>query len=152
MDVRRSNEGPEHLYAVVFTGGEDPIRGLEDFARTEGLASGTLTAVGTFRRAVVGIAAGRCGEFERFPVEAPCDVVVLVGTIAGAPGRPELCLRTVLGTSGGRALAGRLLEAEVSSILEVVVSDDPPRPKVRNASRLPAAYHPCLSVVRRRAP
>jgi len=132
MEVRRINGGPERVYTVVFADGEDPIHGLEAFARAEGMAHGTLTAIGTLRRAVVGVCDGRRQGYDRIPVERAVDVVLLVGDIDDTAGRPELRLRTVLGTRGGQVVAGHLLEAEVRSILEVTVSQGAPKKKPRH--------------------
>jgi hypothetical protein len=54
MQVRRIKDGPERIYAVVFQTGDDPIEGLKTVARDEGLAGSSVTAIGAFRRAVLG--------------------------------------------------------------------------------------------------
>jgi predicted DNA-binding protein with PD1-like motif len=125
MQVRRIKDGPERIYAVVFQTGDDPIEGLKAAARDEGLKGSSLTAIGAFRRAVLGFFDFDRRDYDRIPVESQCEVVSLIGNIAEAPDGPGLHLHAVLGRCDGQAVAGHLLEAEVHPTLEVMLIESP---------------------------
>jgi uncharacterized protein len=125
MQVRRIKDGPERIYAVVFQTGDDPIEGLKTVARDEGLAGSSITAIGAFRRAVLGFFDFDRRDYHRIPVEQQCEVVSLLGNIAEGPDGPGLHLHAVIGKRDGQAVAGHLLEAEVHPTLEVIVIESP---------------------------
>ncbi|PWC35958.1 PPC domain-containing DNA-binding protein [Azospirillum sp. TSO35-2] len=125
MQVKRIKDGPERIYAVVFQTGDDPIEGLKAVARDEGLAGSSLTAIGAFRRAVLGFFDFDRKDYDRIPVEGQCEVVSLIGNIAESPDGPGLHLHAVLGKRDGQAVAGHLLEAEVHPTLEVMLLESP---------------------------
>jgi hypothetical protein len=125
MQVRQIKNGPERIYAVVFQTGDDPIGGLKSVARDEGLGGSSITAIGAFRRAMLGFFDFDRKDYHRIPVEEQCEVVSLLGNIAEAPDGPGLHLHAVLGKRDGQAMAGHLLEAEVHPTLEVMVIESP---------------------------
>jgi uncharacterized protein len=125
MDVKRIQDGPERIYAITFSAGEDPMAGLQELARRRELTASSLTAIGAFQRAVLGFFDYDCKEYERIPVEEQCEVVSLLGNIALTDGEPSLHIHAVLGVRGGRAVAGHLLEATVRPTLEVMLTETP---------------------------
>jgi predicted DNA-binding protein with PD1-like motif len=125
MDVKRIQDGPERIYAIRFSTGEDPMAGLQELARRRELTASSLTAIGAFERAVLGFFDYDRKEYERIPVEEQCEVVSLLGNIALTDGEPSLHIHTVLGVRGGRAVAGHLLEATVRPTLEIMLTETP---------------------------
>jgi uncharacterized protein len=125
MDVKRIQDGPERIYAITFSAGEDPMAGLQELARRRELTASSLTAIGAFQRAVLGFFDYDSKEYERIPVDEQCEVVSLLGNIALTDGEPSLHIHAVLGVRGGRAVAGHLLEATVRPTLEVMLTETP---------------------------
>jgi uncharacterized protein len=125
MQLRQIKDGSERIYTVVFQTGDDPIQGLKNLTRDEGLGGSSITAIGAFRRAVLGFFDFDRKDYQRIPVEEQCEVVSLLGNIAEAPDGPGLHLHAVLGKRDGQAVAGHLLEAEVHPTLEVMVNESP---------------------------
>ncbi|MBP2303545.1 PPC domain-containing DNA-binding protein [Azospirillum picis] len=129
MQVKRIKEGGadggQRVFAVVFQTGDDPIAGLKAVARDEGLAASSLTAIGAFRRGVLGFFDFDRKDYHRIPVEEQCEVVSLIGNVTAGPDGPGLHLHAVLGRRDGQAVAGHLLEAEVHPTLEVMLTESP---------------------------
>ena len=67
MDVKRIQNGPERIYAITFSTGEDPMAGLQELARREGVTASSLTAIGAFERAVLGFFDYDRKEMSGFP-------------------------------------------------------------------------------------
>jgi predicted DNA-binding protein with PD1-like motif len=125
MEVRKLKDGTERVFAVVFQTGEDPMAGLVELARREDFNASSFTAIGAFRRAVLGFFEFERRDYKRIPVEEQSEVVSLTGNIALVDGKPSLHVHATLGRPDGSAVVGHLLEAEVRPTLEVMLTELP---------------------------
>jgi predicted DNA-binding protein with PD1-like motif len=125
MDIRTLKDGDEKVYAVIFATGEDPMAGLRKLAGRKAFNAASLTAIGAFRRAVLGFFDLDRKDYRRIPVDEQCEVVSLTGNIALKDGEPGLHIHATLGRSDGSAVVGHLLEAEVRPTLEVILTELP---------------------------
>ena len=112
-------------WAVVLETGDEVVSCLLEFARTQGLGAARLTAIGAFRRAVLGYFDWERKDYRCNPVERQVEVVSLIGDIALKDDAPQLHMHAVLGEADGRALGGHLLEGHVRPTLEVMVTETP---------------------------
>jgi uncharacterized protein len=112
-------------YVVVCDPGDEAVAALEQFARAERLEASQLTAVGAFERATVGWFDRAARQYRRIPVDEQCEVLSLLGDIAEGPDGPSLHAHVVLGLADGTTRGGHLLEGQVFSTLEVVVTETP---------------------------
>ncbi len=123
-----TSDGPTRVFAVVFEPGDEPVSGLERFARHERVDAARITAVGAFERATVGWFDLDARDYRRIEVTEQVELLSLVGdiTLAGLTGEePRIHAHVVLGRSTGQAIGGHLLEASVRPTLEVLVTDTP---------------------------
>jgi uncharacterized protein len=119
---------PPRMFAVVFEPGDEPVAGLEAFAREAGVDAARLTAIGAFEHAVVGWFDLDARNYRRIEVSEQVELLSLVGdiTLADPTGsEPRIHAHVVLGRRDGSTVGGHLLEARVRPTLEVVVSDAP---------------------------
>lgn len=118
--------GGQKTYALVFDEGDEVISTLTGFAKENGLAAASFTALGAFGAATLGYFDMDRKEYERIPVHEQVEVLSLVGTVAPKEdGEPQVHAHVVLGTSDGTARGGHLLEARVRPTLEVVLTGSP---------------------------
>jgi uncharacterized protein len=123
--------GGLRTYAVVFEAGDDPVAGLRAFARGEAVAGAALTAIGAFRRVVIGWFDLDRRDYARIELDEQVEVLSLVGDITGGAtaeslqSEPTVHAHAVLGRRDGAAVGGHLLEAVVRPTLEVVVTETP---------------------------
>ncbi|MGY1845792.1 MULTISPECIES: PPC domain-containing DNA-binding protein [unclassified Blastococcus] len=116
----------ERTYVVILDEGDEAVAALTSFAREEQLSAAQVTAVGAFRRAVVGWFDRQTSDYRRVTVGQQCEVLSLIGDVAlGTDGNPALHLHAVLGLPDATTRGGHLLEGEVWPTLEVVVRESP---------------------------
>ena len=125
MKAKLLNEAKQKTYALIFDKGDDPVAGLSDFAKREGLSGSQFTAIGAFRRAALGYFDWETKAYDKIPVEEQAEVVSLMGDIATKEGEPQVHAHVVLGMRDGTTRGGHLLEAEVRPTLEVVLTESP---------------------------
>jgi uncharacterized protein len=115
----------EKTWAVVFDTDDEVVHGLTGFAKAQGIGAGHLTAIGAFRRAVLGYFDWQTKQYRTIPVDEQVEVVSLVGDIALRDGESSLHAHAVLGKADGSVVGGHLLQGHVRPTLEVVVVESP---------------------------
>ena len=118
-------EGSLRTFAVVFGAGDDPIAGLETFAREHHVSGAQLTGIGAFSRVTVGYFDWQQKDYVKIPFDEQVEVLALTGNIGRKEGDPALHIHVVLGTAEGHARGGHLLAAVVRPTLEVIVTETP---------------------------
>jgi uncharacterized protein len=114
-------------YVVVGDPGDEAVTGLAEFARSEGLAAGAITAVGAFEHATVGWFDRAAKEYRRIWVDEQCELLSLIGTVAAGEEGPIVHMHVVLGLPDGSTRGGHLLEGRVFPTLEAIVTETPAR-------------------------
>lgn len=125
MKAKLLNADPPVTYAVALDSGEEAVKALNAFVREKEIASGSLTAIGGFERAVVGYFEWDKKSYRKIPVEEQVEVLSLIGDVATTDGVPGLHVHAVLGRSDGSVIGGHLLEAFVRPTLEVIIIEPP---------------------------
>lgn len=120
-----SADAGSETFVVVLDPGDEAVAALSAFGREHGLEAAQVTAVGAFERAVVGWFDRERKEYRHLPVDEQCEVLSLVGDIAGSDKGPQLHLHAVLGLSDGSTRGGHLLEGHVWPTLEVIIREAP---------------------------
>ncbi len=126
MRSKLVNAGPQRMFVVVLSTGDEAFASLKRFIREQRLGAAQITAIGALSDAVLGYFDWARKEYKRIPVKEQVEVVSLIGDVALDPqGEPALHAHVVLGRSDGSALGGHLLEAHVRPTLEVVINEAP---------------------------
>jgi predicted DNA-binding protein with PD1-like motif len=116
----------ERTFAVIFDKDDEARNGLTSFAREHNANAAQFTAVGGFRRAVLGYFDRERKTYLQIPIEEQVELLSCVGDIAVKPdGSPEVHAHVVVGRSDGTTRGGHLLEAYVWPTMEVIVRDVP---------------------------
>ncbi len=111
--------------ALVFEAGEEPMRGLLDFAKRERLTSGHFTAIGAFEDVTLGYFDWSQKDYVRVAIGEQVEVLSLVGDVALEGAMPKVHAHVVVGKRDGTAHGGHLLEARVRPTLEVILIQPP---------------------------
>jgi hypothetical protein len=119
------NADPPVTYAVALQTGDDAVKCLIDFVRAQEIEAASLTAIGAFRRAVLGYFQWDSKQYKKVPVDEQVEVLSLIGDVAVAEGQPTLHIHAVLGKSDGSVVGGHLLSGEARPTLEVIVTQAP---------------------------
>jgi hypothetical protein len=115
----------QRTLAVAFEPGENPIAGLEEVAKKEGLSGAHFTAIGAFESVTLGFFDLARRDYRRIALDEQCEVVSLVGNVARHGDAPKIHCHAVVARADGAALGGHLLEARVQPTLEVVITESP---------------------------
>ena len=114
------------VYALVFAAGDEFTAGLTQFAGDYGIHAASLTAIGALERCTIGWLDWETKKYVPIPVNEQCEVASLIGDLGrGDDGKPAFHAHMVVGTKGGVAHAGHVLEAWVRPTLEVIVTETP---------------------------
>jgi len=89
------------------------IATLAEFCREEGVQVGWISAIGTFRRAVLGYFDQQKKEYQRIPVNEETEIVSCQGNISLKDGRPFVHLHALISGPDGVSWAGHLFEGTV---------------------------------------
>jgi uncharacterized protein len=112
-------------YAVVLDTDDEVIGELGKFVREQEVEAAAITAIGAFRRAVLGYFQWETKQYKKIPVDEQVEVLSLIGDVAVADQGPTLHLHTVLGKADGSVVVGHLIEARVRPTLEVILTQAP---------------------------
>jgi uncharacterized protein len=125
MRSKLLNVDPPVTYAVVLDTGDEAMAELGKFIRENEVEAASLTAIGAFRRALLGYFDWEIKEYRKIAVEEQVEVLSLLGDVAVAEEGPTLHLHAVLGKADGSVVGGHLLEGHVRPTLEVIVIQPP---------------------------
>ena len=125
MRSKLLNADPPITYAVVLDTGDEVAGALGKFVRDHEVEAASVTAIGAFRRAVLGYFQWETKQYRQIPVEEQVEVLSLIGDVAVAEQGPTLHLHAVLGKADGSVVGGHLLEAHVRPTLEIIMIQPP---------------------------
>jgi uncharacterized protein len=125
MRSKLLNVDPPVTYAVVLDTGDEAIANLGEFIRKNEVEAASLTAIGAFRRALLGYFDWQTKEYKKIAVEEQVEVLSLLGDVAVAEEGPTLHVHAVLGKADGSVVGGHLLEGHVRPTLEVILIQPP---------------------------
>ena len=113
MHFKLLNADPPVTYAVVLDTADEVVDTLGRFVREQEVEAASVTAIGAFRRALLGYFQWDTKEYKKISVEEQVEVLSLLGDVAVGDQGPTLHLHAVLGKSDGSVVGGHLLEADV---------------------------------------
>src|SRR5215472_18858817 len=113
MRSKLLNVDPPVTYAVVLDTGDEGMAELAQFMRDKEVEAASLTAIGAFRRALLGYFDWQTKEYKKIAVEEQVEVLSLLGDVAVAEEGPALHVHAVLGKADGSVVGGHLLEGYV---------------------------------------
>ncbi len=125
MKWRCVNEGREKTFVLIFDQDDEPLQSLNEFAADQKITAGRFTAIGAFRKVVIGYFDTELRQYRKIPLEEQVEVLSMMGDIAYKDSDPVVHAHVVLGRSDGTVRGGHLLEACVRPTLEVVVVQSP---------------------------
>ena len=102
-------EGQRRL-AIVFSSGEEMVRGLTDMARAQQISNAHFTGIGALRAGILGYFDVTRREYRRFGIDEQVEVLSLTGNIALEGEQPKVHAHIVVGRFNGSTLGGHLLE------------------------------------------
>lgn len=125
MHSKLLNADPPVTYAVVLDTGDEVVSELSKFVRDQEVEAASVTAIGAFRRALLGYFRWEKKQYKQIAVEQQVEVLSLLGDVAVGDQGPTLHLHAVLGKADGSVVGGHLLEAHVRPTLEVILVQPP---------------------------
>jgi uncharacterized protein len=116
----------QRTFVVVLGTGEEVMRQLSMFAKSQNIVAAQLTAIGALRDAELAYFDWEKKDYQSIPVREQVEVASLIGDVASAPsGEPSLHIHLVVARRDGTALAGHLTRAYVRPTLEVIINESP---------------------------
>ncbi len=125
MKSKLINDNGQKTYVLIYETGDEVLTELKKFAEENDLKDSHFTAIGAFRKVVLGYFDVDKKDYLKNEINEQVEVVSLTGNISKFNGKPKIHIHTVVGNRNGNALGGHLLEAEVRPTLEVVLNESP---------------------------
>jgi uncharacterized protein len=125
MKSRLINSAAEKTYVVVFEEGDEPVRGLLQFAGQKGLGASRFTSIGGFSEVTLGYFDLEKKNYIPIRLREQVEVVALTGNISLDDGKPKVHAHVVVAKRDGTAHGGHFLEARVCPTLEVLLVESP---------------------------
>lgn len=121
-----SDPNGERTFAVVLDKDDEAKTSLSSFASEHNALASQFTAIGGFRRAVLGYFDRDQKTYVEIPIEEQVELLSCIGDVAvKQDGSPEIHAHVVVGARDGSTRGGHLLEAYVWPTMEVIVRDVP---------------------------
>jgi uncharacterized protein len=94
MHSKLLNADPPVTYAVVLDTGDEVVSELSKFVRDQEVEAASVTAIGAFRRALLGYFQWETKQYKQIAVEQQVEVLSLLGDVAWAiRAQPCICMR-----------------------------------------------------------
>jgi hypothetical protein len=114
------------IYLVRLDRGEEVISCLRQFTDAYRIGFGVLRATGALERVTLGHYDPETSSYRRQELTEPVEVLTLSGDVAkGEDGAPSVHAHIAVARSDYSTRGGRLLEATVGPVLEVIVETAP---------------------------
>lgn len=119
--------GAPGTYVVVLDTGDSVLDELAGFARSAGIGTASVTAIGGLSGGTLAYFDIEKKQYQDIPVDEQVEVLSLTGVVAaGDTGEPQMHLHAVLGRHDGTTRGGHLRSGLVRPTLEVMVTESPP--------------------------
>jgi hypothetical protein len=115
----------EKTWALVFAIGDEPMSGLENFAKEHKLSAARFTAIGAFERVMLAYFDWEKKEYRELPINEQVEVLTMTGDISLKDGHPKVHAHLIVGRSDGTTRGGHLKKASVRPTLEVMLTESP---------------------------
>jgi predicted DNA-binding protein with PD1-like motif len=125
MKSKLINDNGQKTYVLIYETGNEVLTELKKFAEENNLNDSHFTAIGAFRKVILGYFDLDKKDYLKNEVNEQVEVVSLTGNISRFNGKPKIHIHVVVGKKDGNALGGHLLKAEVRPTLEVVLTESP---------------------------
>jgi predicted DNA-binding protein with PD1-like motif len=124
-DAALLNSGEVPAYLLVFHTGQEPMKGLQAFAKKHDLVAGHLTGIGALSGAVIGYFDPEKNAYLRHQEDGQAELLSLTGNLALNDNEPFFHIHAALGLRDGSARGGHLFEAKVRPTVELVLTTWP---------------------------
>ncbi len=123
MKAKQLTNNGATTWAVIFEYDDEPMSGLESFAREHRISAAHFTAIGAFRQVKLAYFDWEKKDYREIPIDEQVEVLTMAGDIALQDGKPRVHAHLVIGRSDGSTRGGHLKEAKVRPTLEVMLTE-----------------------------
>lgn len=109
------------LYVVRINPGQPLIASLQDFCQKQNITLAELSGVGSLKSATLGFFDPQSKQFVQKTFNQPLEMASLIGNVVLQDGKPLIHPHTVVAGADYQALAGHMVEAEVSFTAEIFI-------------------------------
>ncbi len=125
MKSKLLHDGEEKTWALIFKSGDEVMKGLDAFARENGLSAAHFTGIGAFHDLVLGYFNFEKKDYKKIPLVEQVEVLSLLGDVTLERGSPKVHAHVVVGKADGSAWGGHLIAGHVRPTLEVILVESP---------------------------
>lgn len=125
MKAKLLTDQAEKTWAIIFEAGDEPMGGLQDFAREKNLTAARFTAIGAFQEVKLAYFDWEKKSYQDIPVNEQVEVLTMTGDISLKDGQPKVHAHLIVGRSDGTTRGGHLKSAIVRPTLEVMLTESP---------------------------
>lgn len=125
MHYKLLNEDSQKTYAVIMESGDEVMEQLLSFAKEKKLKASQFTAIGAFKKAMLGYFDFSIKDYKKIPVEEQVEVLAFTGDVSMYKDEPKVHAHVVLGKSDGSTCGGHLLKGYAHPTLEIILTESP---------------------------
>lgn len=108
-------------YVIRINPGQNLVSTLQKFCESKDIKLATVTGLGSLKSITLGFFNPETKEYQQKTFEEPLEMASLVGNIVEKDGKPLLHFHTTVAGDNYKALAGHMVEAQVSLTAEIVI-------------------------------
>lgn len=125
MHYKLLNDESQKTYAVIMESGDEVMDQLLSFAKEKELKASQFTAIGAFKKAMLGYFDFSIKEYIKIPVDEQVEVLAFTGDISLYKDEPKVHAHVVLGKGDGSTCGGHLLKGYAHPTLEIILTESP---------------------------
>lgn len=108
-------------YIVRINPGQNLVQSLQSFCENKNIHLATISGIGSLQSATLGFFNPKTKVYQQKTFNEPLEMASLLGNIVEKDGKPLMHLHTTIAGSNYKAMAGHLVDAEVSLTAEIVI-------------------------------
>lgn len=111
----------EDKYIIRINPGQNLVKSLQSFCENKKIHLATVSGLGSLKSVTLGFFNPETKEYQQKTFDEPLEMASLVGNVVEKDGKPLMHLHTTVAGDNYRALAGHMVDAEVSLTAEIII-------------------------------
>lgn len=111
----------EDKYIIRINPGQNLVKSLQSFCENKKIHLAAISGLGSLKSVTLGFFNPQTKEYQQKTFDEPLEMASLVGNVVEKDGKPLMHLHTTVAGDNYKALAGHMVDAEVSLTAEIII-------------------------------
>lgn len=108
-------------YIIRVNSGQNLVKSLQSFCENKKIHLATISGLGSLKSVTLGFFNPESKKYQQKTFNEPLEMASLVGNVVEKDGKPLMHLHTTVAGDNYKALAGHMVDAEVSLTAEIII-------------------------------